>query len=212
VVLILAMQNAKEDLSWATSQHHEKTKNSLHDDGHNTFILNVPISKSKITMGIVDDIKSNSIEELHLSNPPVDYFGTTEEFADAMKENTSIKTVIFDNDFLACAKGDDRAQIVSSLGALPNVEKVVLRDSFLNIGVCVTNLTKDAKKLSDLSMENCTLQGTPESFDIFVTALKGNGSLKNLEVTDCRAPHGDVDMTKVMADLRDGLSIQISGE
>ena len=163
-------------------------------------------------MGILDDIKSNSIEELHLSNDPDDYFENSKEFADAMKENTSIKTVIFDKDFLACSKGDDRATIVSSLGALPNVEKVVLKDSFLMIGICVANLTKDAKQLKELSIANCTLQGVPQDFDKFVTALKDNQTIKNLHITDCHAPHGEVDLTKVMTDLKDGLTIEVSGE
>jgi hypothetical protein len=163
-------------------------------------------------MGIIDDIKGDSLEELHLSNAPEDYFGAPEEFADAMKANTSIKTVVFDNDFLACSKGDDRATIVSSVSAPPNVEKVILKDSLLVIGSCVTNLTKNAGRLTDLSIVNCTLQGTPEDFDTFVTALKNNGTLKNLHITDCHAPHADVDMGKVMADLKDGLCIEIVGE
>lgn len=168
---------------------------------------------SKVTtMGIIDDIKSSSIEELHLSNMPEDYFGTSEEFASAMKVNTSIKTVIFDNDFLACSKGDDRALIVSSLATLPNLEKVVLKDSFLMIGICVTNLTKNSKKLNDLSMVNCTLQGVPADFDKLVNALKENENIKKLQITNCNAPHADVDLGKVMADLKDGLTIEISGE
>ena len=163
-------------------------------------------------MGIIDEIRGNSVDELHLSNMPEDYFETSQDFANAMEKNTSIKTVILDKDFLACSKGDDRATIVSSLSSPPNVEKVVLEDSLLMIGVCVTNLTQNAKNLNELSMVNCTLQGVPSDFDKFVNALKDNETLKNLHITDCHAPHADVDLTKVMSDLRDGLNIDISGE
>jgi len=162
-------------------------------------------------MGILDDIKANAVTELHLSNDPDDYFTTSKDFADAMAENTSIKEVIFDGEFLACSKGDDRATIVSSVGGLPNVEKVVLKDSLLMIGVCVANLTKNAKKLSDLTLSSCTLQGTPSDFDMFVNALKENDVIKSVHISESHAPHDGVDLGKVMNELREGLSIDISG-
>lgn len=160
---------------------------------------------------ILDDIKNNAIEELHLSNVPEDYFGTAEEFADAMKVNTSIQTVIFDQDFLGCTAAKERAIIVSSVGHLPNIQKVVLKDSLLMVGVCVTNLLKNAKQLHELSLENCTLQGVPSDFDMLQGALgEKAGTLKSLHITTCHAPHADVDMGKVLSTLQDqGLSMEI---
>lgn len=162
-------------------------------------------------MSILDDIKSNTIEELHLSNLPEDYFGTAAEFESAMKENTSIKTVILDGDFLVCLKAEDRAIVVSCVGNLPNVEKVVLKDSRLMVGVCMTNLVKNASKLNDLSMVNCTLQGIPDDFDKFKNSLTETSSLKNLDITDCFAPNSDVNLEKVMDSLKESLSINITG-
>jgi hypothetical protein len=162
-------------------------------------------------MSILDDIKNNSIDELHLSNLPEDYFGTAAEFEAAMKDNTSIKTVILDGDFLVCLKAEDRAIVVSCVGKLPNVEKVVLKDSRLMVGVCMTNLVKNASKLHDLSMVNCTLQGVPEDFDKFRDALVETSGMKTLDITDCFAPNSDVNLDKVMDSLRESLSITITG-
>ncbi len=162
-------------------------------------------------MSILDDIKSNTIDELHLSNLPEDYFGTAAEFESAMKENTSIKTVILDGDFLVCLKAEDRAVIVSCVGKLPNVEKVVLKDSRLMVGVCMTNLVKNASKMTDLSMVNCTLQGIPDDFDNFKNALVEASGMKNLDITECYAPNSDVDLDKVMESLRESVSITITG-
>lgn len=163
-------------------------------------------------MGILDDIKANSIDELHLSNLSEDYFATAEEFSEAMGSNSSIKSVIFDGDFLVCLKAVDRAIIVSSVGKLPNVETVVLKDSRLMVGICVTNLVRNAKQLKGLSMIKCTLQGIPDDFENLKAALSESTSIKSLQITDCFAPHAGVNLDKVMGDLKEGLSIDITGD
>lgn len=162
-------------------------------------------------MGILDDIKSNSLEELHMSNLPEDYFETPDEFAEAMKDNTSITSVIFDGDFLVCLHAKDRAIVVSCLGKLPNLESVVLKDSRLLIGVCMTNLVKDAPKLKALSMINCTLQGTPADFDTFTNALMHlEGTFQNLVIQESFAPNEDVQLDQVMTGLKELAKIDVT--
>jgi hypothetical protein len=163
-------------------------------------------------MGIIDDIKNNSIEELHLTNDPDDYFDEANDFADAMKENTSIKTVIFDADFLGSTVAKERAVIVSSVGKLPSVEKVVLKGSLLMVGVCVTNLIKSASKLNDLTLEECTLQGVPSDFEKFKEVLGESESLKALHLNNCHPPHEEVKIDEVVKDLQDGLSIEVTAQ
>lgn len=161
-------------------------------------------------MGLLDDIKCNLVEELHMCNDSDDYFESPGQFEDAMKENTSITKVTFDGDFLVCLKAEDRAIIVSCLGRLPNLETVVLKDSRLLIGICVTNLVKNSPKLSSLSMVNCTLQGVPEDFVMFKTALGEKSCMKTLRIEDSFAPNEDVKLDSVLEGLKD-LSIEISG-
>jgi hypothetical protein len=163
-------------------------------------------------MGIIDDIKSNSITTLHLSEAPEEYFDDTGDFVDAISANTSITHIIFDKDFLSCAMGKQRADIVSSVGTLPNCKSVVLRDSKLMVGICVTNLAKSAKSLEVLDMENCLLQGVNSDFDKLKDALVSSSSIKSLRIHDCTAPVEEVNLSKVMENLKDGLSIEISGE
>ncbi|KAL3917589.1 MAG: hypothetical protein SGILL_004643, partial [Bacillariaceae sp.] len=161
-------------------------------------------------MGIVDDIKANEVGTLHLSEAPEDYFTETEVFCQAMGGNTSIEKVIFDKDFLACSVGNQRRDIVSTLGKLPNVKSVVLEDSLLNIGICVTNLTKSSKTLEELVMENCLLQGTPEHFELLKSAISDNPNFKTLRIQNCTAPNENVNLANVMESLKEGLNIDIS--
>ncbi|KAG7367456.1 hypothetical protein IV203_030127 [Nitzschia inconspicua] len=163
-------------------------------------------------MAIVDDIRSNSISTLHLSEAPEDYFAEIKTFVDAMAANTSIEKVIFDKDFLSCAVGTERADIVSSLSKLGNVKSVILRDSLLNTGVCVTNLAKNSKTLEELVMENCLLQGTPNDFKLLENAINGSPSFKNLRIHDCTAPNDQVNLANVMESLQEGLNIDVSGD
>jgi hypothetical protein len=162
-------------------------------------------------MGIVDDIKANTVEELHLSNVPEDYFGETKEFVDAMNANTSIKRVILDGEFLASAVGKERADIVSAVGSLPNVESVTLNDSLLLVGICVANMVKNAKSLQELSIEKCLLQGIPDDFDTFKDALKNNAAVKKVHIAECNAANDKVNLTTVMSNLKEGLSVDVSG-
>jgi hypothetical protein len=148
-------------------------------------------------MTILEDIADNKIETLHLENVPSDYFGKPQEFVDAMEKNTSIKKVFFEKDFIACLKGPDRAAVVSAVGKLPNVEKVELKDSLLMVGICVTNLVKNAKKLEIISFEKCVMQGTEEDFDLLGNALKESSSVKEVTIGDCHATDEDVDLTSV---------------
>lgn len=163
-------------------------------------------------MGIIEDIKANAISTLHLSEAPEDYFVDTNAFVDAMAANTSIEKAIFDKDFLACSVGMQRAQMVSSLSKLANLKSVTLRDSLLNTGVCVTNLAKNSKNLQELVMENCLLQGTLDHFKLLEDAIKGSATFRTLRIHDCTAPNDQVNLKNVMKLLKEGLTIDVSGD
>ena len=80
------------------------------------------------------------------------------------------------------------------------------------VGICVTNLVKTAKKLEVLDIENCLMQGDNSHFDMFKDGLKGNQSIKTLRIENCTAPVEEVNLSKVMENLKDGLEITITGE
>ena len=164
----------------------------------------VPTTRPSILiMTILEDIANNKIETLHFENAPSDYFGSPKEFVEAMAKNTSIKTVFFEKDFIACLKGDDRAQVVSAVGKLPNVEKVELKDSLLMVGICVTNLVKNAKKLESISFEHCVMQGTEDDFNLLGDALKASTSVKEVTIGECHATDEEVDLKTVYSGLSD---------
>jgi hypothetical protein len=64
-------------------------------------------------MGLVDDIKNNALTTLSLSEAPEDYFSETSTFLEAMEANSSIEEAVFTQDFLSCAVGNQRRDIVS---------------------------------------------------------------------------------------------------
>ena len=163
-------------------------------------------------MAIIDEIKNNEVTTLHLSGAPEDYFDDSGAFATAMAANTSITKVIFDKEFLSCAIGKERAEIVSSVGTLPNVKSVELKDSLLMVGVCLANLVKNSKSLEELSMENCLLQGLPEDFEKLKDGINDSSTFKSLHIHDCTAPSNKVDLNAEMNSLKAGLSIAVSGE
>ena len=160
-------------------------------------------------MTIIEDIANNKIETLHLENVPKDYFGKPQEFVDAMEKNTSIKNVFFEKDFIACLRGPDRAAVVSAVGNLPNVEKVELKDSILMVGICITNLVKNAKKLEKISFEHCVMQGLEEDFELLEKALKESSSVKEVTIGECTVTGEKVDIKKVFSGL-DGITINVS--
>jgi hypothetical protein len=163
-------------------------------------------------MGIVDDIKNNSITTLHLSEAPEDYFADSSVFADAMAANISIEKVVFDKDFLSCAMGAERAQMVSSIGALSNAKSVTLKDSLLNTGVCVANLTKNSKSLEELVIENCLLQGNTDHFQLFENAINESPTLQTLRIHNCNAPNDNVTLANFVESLKKDLNVDVSGE
>jgi hypothetical protein len=152
-------------------------------------------------MTILEDIANNNIETLHLEEAPEEYFSKPQEFVDAMSKNTSIKKVEFEKDFIACLKGADRAAVVSAVGKLPNVEKVELKDSMLLVGICVTNLVKNAKKLESISFDHCVMQGLEDDFKKLEAAIKESSSMKELSIGDCTITGESVDLQKVFSGL-----------
>lgn len=178
------------------------------DDDHNPNLQHNPlsplfslISKHTIVMTILEDIANNNIETLHLEEAPEEYFSKPQEFVDAMSKNTSIKKVEFEKDFIACLKGADRAAVVSAVGKLPNVEKVELKDSMLLVGICVTNLVKNAKKLESISFDHCVMQGLEDDFKKLEAAIKESSSMKELSIGDCTITGESVDLQKVFSGL-----------
>ncbi len=163
-------------------------------------------------MGIIDEIKSNEVTILHLSEAPEDYFTDCDVFANAMKENTSIENVIFDKDFLACSVGQQRATMVSSIGMLPNAKSVALKDSLLMTGVCLTNLIKNSKSIEELKLENCLLQGRAEDFSLLQDAINASPTFQTLRMQDCSAANSEVDLKNAMPSIKDGLIVEVSGE
>mmetsp|Transcript_10555 Transcript_10555/g.23381 ORF Transcript_10555/g.23381 Transcript_10555/m.23381 type:complete len:170 (+) Transcript_10555:137-646(+) len=158
---------------------------------------------------ILQQIQSNTIETLHLSESYDRYVKTPQEFADAMNANTSIRSVIFDGDFLGATVAKERAVIVSCLGNLPHLETVTLADSLVMMGVCMTNLVKNSPSVTTLTLKQCVLQGIPSDFDLFTAALETNTTLKEIRLIQCTVPNDEVQFDTVVDGIQSGGNIAI---
>jgi hypothetical protein len=158
-------------------------------------------------MTILDDIRSNSITTLHLSDVPKTYFAKSHELVAALKENSSLEVVIFDKDFLACVYGRDRGSILDSVAVLPNLQEVVLADTGLLASV-ISDFVKLVKGLKSFAMERLVLQGIQSDFDDLEMALLQTTGLEQFRLNECVAANEGIDMAKI---IKAGTKINVSG-
>jgi hypothetical protein len=148
-------------------------------------------------MTILEEICANEIVDLHLSSVPEDYYGETTEMVEALKNNTSIVTVRFDEEFISCVHGRERGDLLDQLAALPNLKEVFLGDANLMVDV-ITKLVGNAKSLRKLSLSGLVLQGVERDFDALESALHSHGSLKEFDMEECIASNEDIDIKKLV--------------
>jgi hypothetical protein len=148
-------------------------------------------------MTILEEICANEIVDLHLSLVPEEYFGETTKMVEALRDNTSIVTVKFDKEFIACIYGIERREILDQLTELPNLKEVFLGDAGLMVDL-IAELLGNAKSLRKLSLSHLVLQGAKSDFDALEAAVHRHGSLKEFEMEDCIAPNEDIDITKLV--------------
>jgi hypothetical protein len=148
-------------------------------------------------MTIIEEIHANQVVNLHLNAVPAEYFGETSEMIAALKDNTSIESIQFDKDFIACVFGRERGELLNQVAKLPNLKEVFLGDAGLMVEIIVTFL-KDAKSLKKISLHRLVMQGTQKDFDGLEAVLYQHGSLKDFQMEDCVASNEDIDMLKIM--------------
>jgi hypothetical protein len=148
-------------------------------------------------MAILEGIRANQVVDLHLNAVPEEYFGETSDMTDALKDNTSIESIGFDKDFLACVYGRERGEILDQVAKLPNLKEVFLGDALLRADD-IASLLKNAKGLKNISLHHLVLQGTKNDFEGLEAVLYQHGSLKYFQMEDCIAPNEDIDMEKIV--------------
>lgn len=143
------------------------------------------INKNSLSMSILDQIKSNSITELSLSQDADEITENTSEIVDALRNNKSIVSVRFENEFLGDMRNDSRLEVVETLGMIPTLQRVHFADTLLVVSGIAKMLSK-ATGLRELSISNLILQGIESDFDAFKASLAAHGSLKLFKMEKCR--------------------------
>jgi hypothetical protein len=158
-------------------------------------------------MTILEDIRSNSITTLHLSDVPKAYFKKTQELVAALKENTSLEVVIFDKDFLACVYGRDRGSILEVVANLPNLREVELADAGL-MASAIAEFVKSVKGLKSFALERLVLQGVQSDFNDLEMALLQSTGLEQFRLKECVTAIEGIDMAKI---IKAGTKINVNG-
>jgi hypothetical protein len=148
-------------------------------------------------MTILEDIRSNTINTLHLSSVPEDYFTSTKEFVAALKDNTSLEEVTFDKDFLGCVYGRERGLILDAVGELKNIQQVQLADVCVMVPDLV-RFVQRAKGLKSFTIERLMLQGVQSDFDDLECALLQKTGLKTFHLNDCDTANVGIDMDRIL--------------
>lgn len=150
-------------------------------------------------MGIVDQIEKNEVSALTLTDIPkacLEKGQKVDALVQALQTNTSVTVVHLQNDFLACVRADMRSQIIQAVGRLPNIRQVYLGDSLVLVPD-LTELLTNAKSLTVLNLHDVCLQGPPEYFDEFESALRTHPTLKTFDMKDCMTANQSIDMEKI---------------
>jgi hypothetical protein len=148
-------------------------------------------------MSILQDVNNNKIVDLHLSLVPEEYFVETKDMVEALKNNTSIMTVRFDEEFISCVYGRERGALLDQLAELPNLKEVFLGDAGLMVQAII-KLVGTAKTLRKLTLSSLVLQGIESDFDTLENALHRHASLKEFEMKDCIASNDAIDIDKLI--------------
>ncbi|KAL3937234.1 MAG: hypothetical protein SGBAC_007622 [Bacillariaceae sp.] len=136
-------------------------------------------------MTVLEQIKTNNISELHLSQDADEITERTSEIVDALRSNTSIATVRFEGEFLGAMRNDSRREVVQVIGMIPTLQRVHLGDTLLVVSGIAKMLCK-ATGLCELSISNMVMQGIESDFSILEATLASHKSLKIFKMDKCR--------------------------
>jgi hypothetical protein len=149
-------------------------------------------------MTLLEEIRANDVViDLNLANIPEDYFEETKDMIAALRENTSIETVRFDEDFIACVYGRERGQLLAQVAQLPNLKEVFLGDALLAADV-IADLVKSAKGLRKLTLQRIVIQGVQSDLDHLISMINKHISLKDFQMDECIAACEGVDLEGVL--------------
>ncbi|CAJ1902023.1 unnamed protein product [Cylindrotheca closterium] len=168
-------------------------------------------------MSVLEQIKSNTISELNLSQDADEITERTSEIVDALRSNKSIVSVRFEGEFLGAMRNDSRLEVVEAIGAIPTLQLVYLADTLLVVSG-IANMLCKATGLRELSINNIVLQGIGSDFSFFEATLASHNSLKIFKMEKCRPAVAEISLdglttsttllSKISDPVRNGPSAQ----
>jgi hypothetical protein len=144
-------------------------------------------------MGILEDIKENTVTELKLSIPADEVADDIHELFQALGDNKSIESVDLSEDFMGDLRADTRDQLLTALGSIPTLKEVHLADGLLMVE-SVGKMVSNAKSLRALTLKNIILQGTEDHFTACEAVLYQHPNLKEYDMIDCDAALKEINL------------------
>ena len=158
-------------------------------------------------MSILEQIRSNSITELNLSQDADEITEKTSELVDALRNNKSIVSIRFEDEFLGDMRNDSRREVVEAIGQIPTLQRVYLADTLL-LASAIAKMLCSAKALRELSISNVLLQGIESDFSSFEATLASHPSLKLFKMEECKPAVKGISLEglKISATVRSNIS------
>lgn len=149
-------------------------------------------------MSIIEQVQSNSITDLTISQDPDEALGKKKagEFMEALASNTSIETLRLDGDFIGCLRQDARSSLVKAIGNLPNLKECHLGDACL-LADDVASILTNGKKLVSMSLTAIVLQGEQKSLDACEVAIYAHPALKQFDLNNTTTAISDLSLDKL---------------
>lgn len=133
---------------------------------------------------ILEQIKNNAITKVRFTSSDDEIMDNVYQLIAVLKENTSLLTVEFVDEFLGCLRGDARSELVSALTKIQCLQELRIQGGLVMI-VDIAEVLCEIQGLKVLTIENVVLQGVEDDFNAMELTLHQHRSLKEFHLENC---------------------------
>jgi hypothetical protein len=161
-------------------------------------------------MSLLAQIQANEIINLRVSDTDDELLDNAHKFIAALKQNHTLESIHFENEFLGCIRNDARSELLRSLGQVTSLQQVHMAGACVLVSD-IALLLMQAKSLRVLKMNKLVLQGVADDFNACEMALFQHGCMREFEMEQCFPAMKEVSLDKLEKAGRKLVSATASG-
>ena len=139
---------------------------------------------------VIEQIQNNTISKVKFTCEDDDIIDNVHQLIAALKENTSLLTIEFADEFLGCLRSDARSELLGALTKLQSLQELRIEGGLVMI-VDIAEVACEVQGLKVLTLDNVVLQGIENDFNAMELTLHQHRSLKEFSIERCHpAVHG----------------------